>query len=558
MSLKIKIFICLFHIGGLLFSQEQTPSLDSIKKQISVINKYLETGHTGEALNLSEKLLEIGERLKSDSLVARANDFFGITFSLVGEQEKSIIYFKKALSTFKKIKDIPNTVETSNNIGVSYGEMKDYTNAEKFYLESLSYAVTDIQKVLPLLNLGYDYARSGFNNKAVEYLNKALIISSLKNDSTRLSVIYEGLFYAHYNLGNYVSAKSFYEKSLKEARVVDELSLFVRVFKVRLEQLKKEKNYKEALDVADSLLKYKRIQKERESLKIYKEIDAKLHIKDNDEKIALIKKEEEIQKLLNVTLTTLLTLLLLFGYVLKQKNSRLKKLNKHLKSANIAIKQSILEKELLEQQIETIQDNIVTDIQDNFGNRLSAITNSSDIFLTLIKSKEFNSEKLKSFKNNLEKSLKNLSEDIKDFIWVNKSKNNSLVLTINKLELYIYNLNNKNVTVDLQTSLFNDEYRLPKYWNRQLFLIVRDAIESSITYSNASYITIEFSIDEFNKLLIVCADNGKNFKREDLLNSPYVFNIKRRAETMGNTITFKPEGEDTISSIVIEGSLPVL
>ena len=158
----------------------------------------------------------------------------------------------------------------------------------------------------------------------------------------------------------------------------------------------------------------------------------------------------------------------------------------------------------------------------------------------------------------LEISLKNLSEDIKDFIWVNKSKNNSLVLTLNKLELYIYNLKNEDVTVDLQTSLFKDEYKLPKYWNRQLFLIVRDAIQSSIKYSNASYITISFSIDALNKLTIVCADNGKNFKREDLLNSPYVFNIKRRAETMGNIVKLEPVEEEIISSIVIEGNLPAL
>ncbi len=158
----------------------------------------------------------------------------------------------------------------------------------------------------------------------------------------------------------------------------------------------------------------------------------------------------------------------------------------------------------------------------------------------------------------MEKSLKSSTEDLKKCIWVNKSKNNSLIIILNKLELYIYNLTreNKEIHIDFKTSLFQHEYKLPKYWNRDNYSILRETIENALKHSKVSRINLEFNIEENNKLTIITSNNGENFKREDLLNTPYISNIKRKAESMGNTIKFEPENSEIVNKIIITGTIP--
>ncbi|MEP5339171.1 MAG: tetratricopeptide repeat protein [Algibacter sp.] len=557
MALKIKLFIYFFFASIVVFSQNNISETDSIQSDGAVFMSYLDSGQMGEALKFSELILKKGEAQQSKILKARGNNLLGITFSVNKDQEKSIYYYKKSLELYKVLKDIGHIVELSNNIGVSYAETEDYKNSSKYYLEALSYAKNEEQKILPYLNIGYDLSEQGDYKKAVEYLNKALPLTIKNEKIDSENYIYERLFYCYFSLGNGDLANGYYDKAIKYAKAND-LNLTLDLLKTKYLQLKKENNAQEAFKIVDSIFKYKDVLKEREALNVYKEVEGKLHIKDNDEKLQLIEKKQKVQSLLNITLLSLLSTLLLLGFLLFYKNKQLKSLLQNLNIANNTVKNSLLEKELLEQQLESIQDDIMTDIQDNFGSRLSGISKAYDTFLTLFKTEELCPTKFSDFKEKLEKSLKNLTEDLKDFIWVNKSKNNSLVITLNKLELYIYDLTgkNKDIHIDLETSLFKEEYKLPKYWNRQLFLILRETIENALKYSKPSYITVDFNINENNKLTIITADNGKNFKREDLLNSPYIFNVKRRAETMGNTIRFEPKNNETINRIVIEGTIP--
>lgn len=559
MSSKIKLLTCFLFIGLAVFSQQNQSSRDSIVKKMKLfVNYYYEGSRFGDALAISEDLLKTGEQIKSDSLIARANNYLGLSFSALKDKKKAIKYYKKSLDLYKKLNITQEIVDISINIGIAYSENDDFESAKTYYFEALKYAKTESQKAHVYHDLGYDYGRNGFYKESIEYINKALPLTIQNKEEVTEGYSYLALFYAHYNIGNTDLANSFYDKGMKHARSINNLDITFQFFKDRLNQLKKENNPQEAFKIVDSIFKYQNILKEREALNVYKEIEGKLHIKDNDEKLRLIEKEQKIQSLLNMTLALLLSALLIFGFILFKKNKRLNSLNINLKAANNTIKNSLLEKELLEQQLESIQDDIMTDIQDNFGNRLNNISNSYNAFLSLFKTEDVNSDNLSAFKEKLENSLKKLTEDLKVFLWVNKSKNNSLIVTLNKLELYIYNLtgNNKNINIDIETSLFKDEYKLPKYWNRQLFLILREAIENALKYSNPSYIIINFSIDKNNKLTIVVADNGNNFNRDDLLNSPYIFNIKRRAETMGNTIKFEPENSKIINKIVIEGSIP--
>ncbi|GAA4233698.1 hypothetical protein GCM10022291_11370 [Postechiella marina] len=560
MILKIKLFICIFFISISVFSQQSQINSDSILKRIERFRTFFyKQQRFGEALALSEDLLKIAEQEKSDTLIARANNDLGLSFSALKDKNKAIVYYKKALAIYKKLNLLNEVGNVSNNIGIAYAEINDFENAKVYYFEALDYFETEDDKAHVYHDLGYDYGRNGYYKNSIEYVNKALPFILKNKEVITEGYSYQALFYAYYNLKNKDSADFYFYKGINHAKAIDNLDIIYLLYEDRFDQLKKENNAKEGFKVIDSVFKYKNLLKEREALNIYKEVEAKLHIKDTNNKLKIIKKEKRAQQLLNVTLVSLLTILLVLGLLLYRKNNQLIAVIQNLNSANQIAKQSLLEKELLEQQLENIQDDIITDIQDNFGNRLSGISNSYEIFLSLFKTEDTSSEKLEVFKSNLEHSLKNLQEDIKDFIWSNKSKNNSLVLTLNKLEMYVYNLANENsdVSINIKSNLAKDEYKLPKYWNRQLFLILRETIENALKYSKPTYVTIDFSIDKNNKLTIITADDGNEFKSEALLNSVYLFNVKRRAQTMGSVVTMEPKGDNNvINRVIIEGKIP--
>mgnify|MGYP000336107100 CR=1 FL=1 len=559
MTLKIKLFICFLLVRLFVSSQERIIPKDSLEVSMDLIDHYYDTSKHGDALRLASRLLKTAEYIESDTLIAQANNSLGISFMAVEDYDKAINYYNKSLSIYKKLKIAFGIRSVCTNMGISYAESGDFETAKKYYFEALNYAETSADTADVYHDLGYDYGQNGFYEKSIEYLDK--VIPLIKNNKTQeggLGYSYYALYNSHYNLGNIQQANSYYHIGLKHAKSIDFLDLVTQFYEKRLEQLKKENKNEEALVIVDSIFDYNKRLKEREKLNVYKEVEAKLHIKDNNEKLQLIKNEKEAQKLLNIVLIALLSILLLLGILVFKKNKLLNLSIQKLNIANKTIKKSLLEKELLEQQLESIQDDIMRDIQDNFGNQLSRISNSNDIFLTLSKNEDFDNKKLTDFKQNLEKSLKSLTENLKEFIWINKSKNNSLVLTLNKLELYIYNLkeSDKSIFINLETNMFKDEYKLPKYWNRQLFLILRDTIDNAIEYSKPSHITVVFSINEDNKLTIITADNGHGFQRDNLLISPYFFNVKRRTETMGYTMELKPESGDTINRIIIEGKIP--
>lgn len=559
MTLKIKLAFFLFLMGLAVSSQERLIPRDSIKKKEELFLHYFDTNKYGDAINLALRILKTGEQIKSDTLIANSYKFLGTSFMGMDDFDKSILYYEKSLNLYKKLKIDESILDLTVNLAICYAESNDFEKAKIYYNQALKYAVKDIDKANLYNDLGFDYGQNGFYEKAIEYVNKALpLITNNKELEGSLGYSYYTLFHAHYKMGHVDQANLYYSKGINHAKAIDYLDLVLLFYDIRLDQLKNENKNDEAFKIVDSIFKYKKKLKERESLDVYKEVEAKLHLKDNDDKLLLIKNQQKAQILLNITLIALVTILLLLGILVYNKNKLLKSSIQKLNAANKTIKKSLLEKELLEQQLESIQDNIMTDIQDNFGNQLSGIYNSYDIFLTLSKTEDINNERLKDFKRNLEKSLKKLTEDLKEFIWVNKSKNNSLILTLNKLELYVYNLtgDHKDINIELQTVLFKDEYKLPKYWNRQLFLILRETIQNALKYSKATSINISFKIDENNKLTITISDDGKDFKREDILKSPYIFNVKRRAETMGNTIRFEPKKGTIINKVIIEGIIP--
>lgn len=559
MTLKIKLTTFLFLIAFAVYSQDKQISRDSIQKKTDLFFKYFDTNKYGDAINLSLEILKTGEHIKSDTLVATGYNFLGLSFMAMDDFEKSIHYYEKSLNIYRALKIDYCILDVTMNLGICYAENNDFESAKGYYTEALKYVTSDIDKAEIYQNLGFDYGQNGFYQKSIEYINKALLLLKEKTeDDIGLGYSYYALYYAYYNLGNIELANSFYSKGIKNAKSKDYLDQVLLFYNNRLEQLKKENKSDEAFQIVDSLFKYKKKFKEREAVNIYKEVEAKLHLKDNDEKLQLIKNQQKAQTLLNITLIALVTILLLLGVLVYNKNKLLNSAIKKLNTANKTIKKSLLEKELLEQQLESIQDDIMTDIQDNFGNQLSGISNSYDIFLSLSKTEPSDNEKLIGFKQNLEKSLKRLTEDLKEFIWVNKSKNNSLIITLNKLELFIYNLTgvNKEINIELETNVFKEEYKLPKYWNRQLFLILRETIQNALKYSKATNIKISLDINENNKLTIRTSDDGNDFKREDILKSPYIFNVKRRAETMGNTISFEPEKGAIINTVIIEGIIP--
>lgn len=231
------------------------------------------------------------------------------------------------------------------------------------------------------------------------------------------------------------------------------------------------------------------------------------------------------------------------------------KSNKMLNTKNVQLNSSIREKERLQDKIEKIQESIVDELHDNFGNRLSGIISSHDI-LKEINAKEANFDQINFdyFSDLLEKNLKNFTNDIKDLLWVSKKENNSLRKLIDRIDKFVQDISSESsVEIELQVNLRDKDYELPRYWNRQLLLITKEAVNNTLKHAEAKKITIALKVDEHNKLRIEMTDDGKGFECASLTRISGLNNMKTRAEIIDCKFDVET-AKDVGTKVIVEGS----
>jgi CHAT domain-containing protein/Tfp pilus assembly protein PilF len=141
----------------------------------------------------------------------------GFLYSVLGQKQKALEYYEKALPIHKAMGNRPGEATTLNNIGLVYDDLGQKQRALEFYQKALPIRkeVGDrAGEATTLNNIGAVYDNLGQKQKALEFYQKALPIRKEVGDRAGEATTLNNIGAVYSALGQKQKALEFYEKAL--------------------------------------------------------------------------------------------------------------------------------------------------------------------------------------------------------------------------------------------------------------------------------------------------------------------------------------------------------
>ena len=329
---------------------EKAKSVDSFPQ---IYNAYLQIGNVAidlgnptEALDAYFEALKVaetnnykrGEEQNSKLDLATINVSIADVYSVMGNSETAIRFYKQAISLLKKLNSPIDMATAELNLGDEYYIKKELDSALMYYeaakkvfieedIEYVDYYVAYVDG-----NEGLVYAESGEIDKAEEKLSDAIKVLLDYEDYPAVSEYLNGVSVIYAERGNTYQAFKYAKESLKMALdnglkdqaaesylKVSELYEKTRRYKPALENFKLYKTYK------DSVIDQEKSQifLENKAKDELNEVNRKAEIKD-------LQQEADIKRNKLIALSTGIVLILIgvLSYFLFKRNKFMKKTNK--------------------------------------------------------------------------------------------------------------------------------------------------------------------------------------------------------------------------------------
>ena len=179
---------------------------------------YCDLGEYQKAINHYEKALETSTSIGFKLGLAVSNDNLGNAYCRMGEYQKAIAFCEKGLEISTDIGNRPGIVSTNCNLGISYSILGDYEKAIKHFKQGLaeSTAIGDRSGMVRTKgNLGKVYLRFGEYQKAISHFNEGLEICTAIGDRLGIATFNSSFGEAYAGLGEYQEAINYYDKALE-------------------------------------------------------------------------------------------------------------------------------------------------------------------------------------------------------------------------------------------------------------------------------------------------------------------------------------------------------
>jgi len=166
-------------------------------------------GETYEKLgdfNLSIKELKTAEKLtNNEGILAAIYSFIGTDYEDIGDLNNALLYNDRALEIARDLNNQEGESSALSNIAQIYGKQGNYDKALEYFNKSLQLTSDPSSIAITYNNIAEVYSAKGDNNKAVEYFKKAIEFDQKAGD-------YRGTALGMLNLGNtYTKLKNFSE-----------------------------------------------------------------------------------------------------------------------------------------------------------------------------------------------------------------------------------------------------------------------------------------------------------------------------------------------------------
>lgn len=305
-----------------------------------------------DAVKCYFRALKYFEKEKDAGGAAYATMQIANAYNKQGNDEKAILYYKKAMKHFESLKnpnveDILTNIELNHNIGHVYLLMGDYVNAEKYLKKALGLAesIGDTQFASLILDkMGRIYFKQKKYKEALLMFEEAL-----KQDQSDLfkSNVYTSLGEFYISQKKYKEAENYLQKALAIGLQYNSLNIEMHARKFLYQLYKEAKQFDKSLEMYETYAVLKDSAKIQESRDALKEQQLKYEFENKElltkvaqqKKMAALKLENEqknarknIILYIVVSIAVLLLIIILFlNYYFKQKNLAEARKNEELK-----------------------------------------------------------------------------------------------------------------------------------------------------------------------------------------------------------------------------------
>jgi signal transduction histidine kinase len=536
---------------------------------INMLNRYtseLIVQNNPEANIFLQKLLKLSDSLKYEKGQADVNYNYFTYFKMIGNYPDALLCVQKSLAFYEKINDYRGQVICYKGMGVIYGFDRKYDKSLLYLETALNLSLSQVKSEIGDSYNSLGWLTSGLNqfDKALDYYKKSIkyhkefnneiglgkaytnmgIICRKKKDTkTGIQYLDEaksyfeknnltwGLILVYINKGICLSIDGNYDEAIRTQKLALDLATkagdkenLANAYFGLYESYKSMGDYRQALKNYERLTQIKDTVFDEESKRKLAELQAKYENEKKENEIKLLKQENQINELeishnkqrifISYGIIIIVVIGSGMGYLYYRNRQKQQ------------LKEAVLNTEIAERT------RIAKDMHDELGSSLTKILVVSEVAKSNLGKQQLVNENI----NTINTTVKDLSSNIRDFVWTLNPENATLEnLTVKLREFCSDMFDEAQIEIDLLIQDDIPEIELSKKAQRSIYLACKESINNIIKHANTAKAL--FSLHLANeKLKISICDYGKGFDIETLKTSGHgLKNIIKRIEDIKGT-----------------------
>ncbi len=427
--------------------------------------------------------------------------------------EEALKYTLKALEIATKKVDEQSMGIQENKMGNLYDDMGKEKEALTHYLKGLAHAKKANYLLLQtdlLSNVGRTYANLGEPKKGEPYLieNEKLCRQLESPVGLQSATGILGEYYMEQK--NFPKAEKYLVEAYRLNAKVEDLADKEYTTNILAEFYAKINNHRREFELLQEYNPLKDSSAKIESEELSRDLLAKYETEQKETQIKLLNEEAKTANWQRNALfsgTILAILLAAISIAFLNNRNKLKRLEENQKLRN----------------------RISADLHDEIGSTLSSISILSEIVAFQQKKGEFKPEIMQQVSNDSREVI----EKMDDIIWTINPENDTFNNLETRLKSFAIPLfESKDIDFQFNFSPESENLRIDMSKRRDIYLILKEAINSLVKYSECKNVEINAKTSS-NKLIINIIDDGVGFNTEAQSERNGQKNMKRRAEKIG-------------------------
>jgi two-component system, NarL family, sensor histidine kinase UhpB len=519
--------------------QDKKKILEYIFEGMAIIDKYklpkkyyqnslntlvITYGQFGDRDNATKYSMQLIEFQRVNNL----KPYIGFPYHQIGDNlifykkyDQALKYYEKYLEIETENNNLVNIAVAENALGINYNLMKKYPEAMKHLERGLGIAEKVNYQLLQgdiLINISKIYKQKGDLIKTEQILKKCEFINRKADATVSIGKVCQELGDLYVMQKKYSLAETYYLETLMRAKQVKDpvnLNAILQVlagFYHATNDYKKAYQYKLQAEIAkDSAFKI-------ETNKNTENLLRKYEAKEKEQQIALLNEKNEKSSFQNKSLIVgglLIFLLMGISGVFFVNRNKLKRL----------------------EESQQLRNRIAADLHDEIGSTLSSI-----LLISGMAKKTDDAEKNGKMFTKIHTDSQHVMESVDEIIWSVNPVNDSLKGIMLRLREYAQPLaESKNIAFELRADEAIENLNLSMEIRRNLYLIVKEAINNLIKYSEATEASVYFQQDK-KGIVVTIKDNGKGFDNDIVTTRNGLKNMKIRAKEIHGKMVIESSG----------------